>query len=204
MGDMADGRSARRERNRNAVLDALVELTTEGEDDPSIDDIADRAGVSYRSVYRYFKDRSEMMDAATDRAMAWIQPLLLNAGGPVEPDAPLDHRIDALVDARAEVYAQVAELVRNAMIQSFSNRRINEAFREARRLSRNQVAKQFAAELEVFSEAERELRITGIDSSLSFETIDYIIFERKHSREELERYLRGALRAALTIPEVGT
>ena len=186
------------------MLDALVELTTEGEDDPSIDDIADRAGVSYRSVYRYFKDRSEMMDAATDRAMAWIQPLLLNAGGPVEPDAPLDHRIDALVDARAEVYAQVAELVRNAMIQSFSNRRINEAFREARRLSRNQVAKQFAAELEVFSEAERELRITGIDSSLSFETIDYIIFERKHSREELERYLRGALRAALTIPEVGT
>ena len=28
--------------------------------------------------------------------------------------------------------------------------------------------------------------------------------ERNHSREELERYLRGAIRAALTIPEVGT
>ena len=75
----ADGRSARRERNRDAVLDALVELTTEGLDDPSIDDIADRAGVSYRSVYRYFRDRSEMMDEATDRAVAWIKPLVIKA-----------------------------------------------------------------------------------------------------------------------------
>ena len=46
MVEMSDGRSARRERTGDAVLDALVEFTTEGADDPSIDDIADRAGVS--------------------------------------------------------------------------------------------------------------------------------------------------------------
>lgn len=201
MTEPADGRSARRERNRDAVLDALVELTTEGAQDPSIDDIADRAGVSYRSVYRYFKDRSEMMDAATDRAMSWLQPLLLNASGPVSPNDPLDHRLDSIVDARVEMYVQVADMIRTAMIQSFSNRRINEVFLNSRRLTRIQLGERFADELSQFSEQERELRITSMDQALSFHAIDYVMVERGHSREELERYLRGALRAALTVPE---
>lgn len=186
------------------MLDALVELTTEGSDDPSIDDIADRAGVSYRSVYRYFKDRSEMMDAATDRALAWIQPLLMNASGPVALSDPLDHRIDSIVDARVELYMQIADMVRSAMIQSFSNRRINEVFLNSRRVSRRQIAERFTKELDAFSERERELRISSIDQVLSFQAIDYVMFERGHTREELERYLRGAVRAALTVPEVGS
>lgn len=201
---MSDGRSARRERNRDAVLDALVELTTEGDDDPSIDDIADRAGVSYRSVYRYFKDRSEMMDAATDRAMAWIQPLLLNASGPVSPNDPLDHRIDSIVDARVEVYYQIADMVRQAMIQSFSNRKIDEHFRNARRLSRRQIHDRFHDELKLFSPQECELRISSVDQILSFFAIDYFVSERNHTRPELERYLRGGIRAALSVPEVDT
>ena len=204
MVEMSDGRSARRERNRDAVLDALVELTTEGADDPSIDDIADRAGVSYRSVYRYFKDRSEMMDAATDRAMAWIQPLLLKASGQADPSDPLDHRIDAMVDARVELYFQIADMVRAAMIQSFSNRKIAEHLQSARRISRGQIHDQFHNELKEFTPKECELRITSIDQVLSFQAVDYVMHERNHSREELERYLRGALRAALTVPEIGT
>ena len=204
MVEMSDGRSARRERNRDAVLDALVALTTEGEHDPSIDDIADRAGVSYRSVYRYFKDRSEMMDAATDRALAWIQPLLLNASGPVAPNDPLDHRIDSIVDARVEVYFQIADMVRQAMIQSFSNLKIDEHFRNARRMSRRQIHDRFHPELKLFTPAECELRISAIDQVLSFSAIDYIVNERKHSREELERLMRGAIRAALSIPEVNS
>ena len=204
MVEMSDGRSARRERNRDAVLDALVELTTEGSDDPSIDDIADRAGVSYRSVYRYFKDRSEMMDAATDRAMAWIQPLFVNASGFINPKDPLDHRIDAVVDARVEVYMQIADMVRAAMMQSFSNRKIHEHFQHLRLISRGQIHDRFHSELKLFTPQECELRISSIDQVLSFPAIDYIIHERKHTREELERYLRGAIRAALTVPEIGT
>ena len=204
MVEVSDGRSARRERNREAVLDALVELTSEGADDPSIDDIADRAGVSYRSVYRYFKDRSEMMDAATDRAMAWIQPLVQRASGDADPSDPLDHRIDAMVDARVDLYVRIADTIRAAMTQSFSNRTIHEYFRNVRRISRGQIHDRFHNELKLFSPQECELRITCIDQMFSFMGLDYVIHERKHTREELERSLRWALRAALTVPEVGT
>ena len=50
-----DGRLARRDRNRIAVLDAAIELFAEGVLDPTPDDVATRAGISARSVYRYFE-----------------------------------------------------------------------------------------------------------------------------------------------------
>lgn len=199
---VADGRSARRERNRDAVIDALVALTKEGADEPSIDDIADRAGVSYRSVYRYFTDRSEMMEAATDRAMAWLQPKLINASGPVLTGDPADDRIDSIVNARVEMYGQIADMVRATMVQSFSNRKINDVFVSSRNLSRRQIAMRFEAELNEFDERERQLRITAMDQVLSFQAIDYVMHERGHTSEELVRYLRGALRAALLVTEV--
>lgn len=145
-----------------------------------------------------------MMDAATDRAMSWIQPLVQKASGQADPRDPFDDRIDAMVDARVELYYQIAEMVRAAMIQSFSNRKINEHLQHARRVSRGQIHDQFHNELKNFTPQECELRITCIDQVLSFQAVDYVIHERKHSREELERYLRGAIRAALTVPEVSS
>ena len=51
-----DGRTARRDRNRDAVLDAVIELFTEGHVGLVAADVAERSGVSLRSVYRYFDD----------------------------------------------------------------------------------------------------------------------------------------------------
>ena len=50
---MADGRRVRREQNREAVLDAVVELFHEGSYQPTTDEIAIRAGLSPRSQFRY-------------------------------------------------------------------------------------------------------------------------------------------------------
>ena len=203
MTEVSDGRSARRERNRDAVLDALLELTSESGGEPSIDEIADRAGVSYRSVYRYFTDRTEMKDAATERAMAWVKPLLMKPPT-TQPDDPLDHRIDEIVDARVELYFQLADILRASLIQSLSDRKINEFFQEARLAKREQLREQFRSELNEFSPRECELRLSAMDIVFTMRSIDYFLFERDHSREELERFMRGALRAALTTPEVGT
>ncbi|MEL6893308.1 MAG: TetR/AcrR family transcriptional regulator [Actinomycetota bacterium] len=195
-----DGRTARRQRNREAVIDALIALTAEGEVDPSVDAIADRAGVSYRSVYRYFADRSEMLDAAADRAMSWIRPMLAETVTPFDLSDPLDHRIDGLVDARSEVYAQIAEVARTALRRSHSEPRIAKEFIDARELMREQIAERFAPELDQFDERERELRITSIDHNLAFASLDYVVNERGHTREELERFLRGQIRLALQTP----
>jgi len=197
---LTDGRVARRQRNREAVIDALIALVAEGENDPSVDAIADRAGVSYRSVYRYFSDRSEMLDAAADRAMQWIRPMLAETLTPCDVTDELDHRIDGIVDARSEVYVQIAEVARTALRRSATEPKIAEQFIDARQLVREQVRQRFAPELAQFEEREAELRVTAIDQALDFASLDYVVNVRKHSRDELERFMRTQIRLALTVP----
>lgn len=195
-----DGRTARRQRNRDAVIDALIALTAEGDSDPSVDAIADRAGVSYRSVYRYFSDRSEMLDAAADRAMQWIRPMLAETLTPYDVNEELDHRIDGIVDARTEVYAQIAEVARTALRRSATEPKIAEEFIDARQIVCEQVRERFAPELAQFEEREAELRVTAIDQALDFASLDYVVNVRQHTREELERFMRTQIRLALTVP----
>jgi AcrR family transcriptional regulator len=53
------------ETTRHAILQAGVELLRERTDDVfTVQDVADRAGLTHRTVYRYFATRQELMAAA--------------------------------------------------------------------------------------------------------------------------------------------
>src|SRR5688500_3891186 len=62
-----DGRRLRRQQNREAVIDALIELFEEGSYTPSSAEVAERAGISPRSLFRYFDDVDDLNRAAVDR-----------------------------------------------------------------------------------------------------------------------------------------
>ena len=62
-----DGRRLRREQNREAVIDALVALFEEGSYTPSSNEIAERAGISPRSLFRYFDDVDDLNRTAVER-----------------------------------------------------------------------------------------------------------------------------------------
>ena len=70
-----DGRARRRERNREAVVAALLELYREGRLQPSADEVAERAGVSVRSVFRYLDDTEAMVRAGSTRQQQHLAPL---------------------------------------------------------------------------------------------------------------------------------
>ena len=55
-----DGRRARRERGRLAVSDAVIDLVGEGNTDPTSEQVAERAGVSVASLFRYFETLEEL------------------------------------------------------------------------------------------------------------------------------------------------
>lgn len=55
-----DGRSGRRARNRAAVVEAMVSLIDEGILDVTLERAAARAGVSVRSVFRYFDGADDL------------------------------------------------------------------------------------------------------------------------------------------------
>ena len=94
-----DGRSARRDRNKTAVLDAVLELFQEGSLSPGPVEVAQRCGLSPRSVYRYFDDADELVRAAVDRHLELTLPYFhLSAIG----QGPRDERIDRFAERRFE------------------------------------------------------------------------------------------------------
>ncbi len=86
-----DGRHARRERGRAAVVDALFEFLLEGRLPPTVDEVANRAGVSVASVFRYFDGIEDMQRHAFARFRTRFAHLyeIENAGrGSRAPRAP--------------------------------------------------------------------------------------------------------------------
>lgn len=56
------------EATRTAILDAAVDLFLERQSDGfSVQEVADRAGLTHRTVYRYFPTRQELLGATADR-----------------------------------------------------------------------------------------------------------------------------------------
>ena len=65
-----DGRVARRQRNLDVVLDVVLEMFAEDMMFPSIEQASKRSGLSLRSLYRYFADPGELVEAAIKRSQA--------------------------------------------------------------------------------------------------------------------------------------
>lgn len=185
----SDGRTRRRERNVERVLDALIELAAEGRLDPSGEDIAERAGVSHRSLYRYFDDRAALQRAAVDRVMEQISPLLdIKAIG----EGALPDRITAFVKARTDTYWGFGPIARTAFSGTWDV--VREGIESSRALLGDQLVAQFAPELDMLNHSERRRAIAMLDIPFQFESLEYLVghagFDRDDLVEALEAHLR--------------
>src|ERR1700742_732459 len=70
-GQTRDGRTRRGERNREAIIDALLACYGDGILRPSVQEVADRAGVSARSVHNHFDDVEALRAEVADRQ--WVR-----------------------------------------------------------------------------------------------------------------------------------
>ena len=71
--------------NREAVVDALLDLYAEGNLRPGTDEIAERAGISPRSLFRYFEDADDLAGEAVARQLARALPLVDRRRGARRP-----------------------------------------------------------------------------------------------------------------------
>jgi AcrR family transcriptional regulator len=93
-----DGRHERVERGKRAVFEALVELFSEGRYNPPIAEIAARAGVSERTLFRYFGSFNEVI-AGT---VGYYYPRVEHYFTAAPPDGDLSTRLLALAELRVE------------------------------------------------------------------------------------------------------
>jgi len=182
---MIDGRRLRREQNRAAVLDALGELYAEGDYQPGWNAIAERAGLSPRSLFRYFDDADDLTRAAIEHNQAKARPLL-DVG--VTPDDPTDVKIRCLVEARLRLHEAIAPAARAARIGAPRHPLIAAQVHQTRRYLYHQIERIFAPELTRTPHA-----LAAIDVLCSFESHELLRVEQRLSRTKAAEVLIDAL-----------
>lgn len=138
-----DGRMARSLRTRGAVLDALIALVEEGEFKPPAKVIAERSGVSTRSIFQHFPDLETLFSAAVALGVERFAPLVR----PVPEDLALDGRIQALARQRAELFEKSGNLYWAGQIATPVSDTLRAMFRRVDYILRVQVEVAFRPEL---------------------------------------------------------
>ncbi len=138
-----DGRSARSERTRRAIVAAHLALINEGDLKPTGERIAERAGVSLRTLWTNFKDM-ETLFAASGELVKERQDTLYRR---IEPNLRLADRVDEFCAQRVEVLEMLAPSARaSSLREPFSAQlRVNRAGNIAR--VRRQIEEVFEPEL---------------------------------------------------------
>ncbi|MGN9777640.1 TetR/AcrR family transcriptional regulator [Micromonospora sp. H33] len=112
-----DGRAARAERTRSAIVEAHLALIDEGDLKPTGERIAERAGVSLRTLWTNFKDM-ETLFAATGQRVSEREDALFR---PIPPDMPLTRRIAEFCAQRVQMLELLAPAARaSALREPFS------------------------------------------------------------------------------------
>lgn len=196
--DPADGRVQRRALNRQAVLDSLSQLIASGHGDPTIEEVAVAAGVSPRSIQRYFGSLEVARDELRSRIIEDTLGYIPHASGPVMPGASLEERCASLVASRFELYDRVGAMIRNSASRHVQNKEIGERFAAARELVEGQVFDRFEPELGALNPDEQEASLAVVNALLSFESIDAFLSNGDNTRSLVGRRLVVQLVAAFS------
>jgi AcrR family transcriptional regulator len=189
-----DGRTARRDRNRTAVVDALLELYRDGNLRPSSLEIAERAGLSPRSLFRYFEDVDDLTRAAIDVLERRAWPLL-----PVdaEPGDALDGRIAALAAQRTRLFETVAPAATVSRLQAPFQPLLAAELKRTRAFLRQQVRDLFADELAAMPSVRASSVLSALDVLCTFEAHQLLRVDQGLSVAKARAALVEALTALL-------
>lgn len=139
-----DGRVARGERTREAIVAAHTALLQEGVLKPTGQAVADRAEVSVRTLWANFKDMEALLGETTAYWMAADDDLRRL----VDPGMPLDERIDTYCAERGRRLEHIAPAARSAALgEPFSPALRRSRHAHITRL-RNEIQTVFAPEIE--------------------------------------------------------
>jgi AcrR family transcriptional regulator len=112
-GGPIDGRAQRSERSREAIVQALLELVGEGVLEPTAQQVAERADVGVRTVFRHFSDMDTLFAAMNDRLENAVSDLFVEEN----QTGSISDRIEALIERRSKIFGIVEPFRRAQVIQ---------------------------------------------------------------------------------------
>jgi AcrR family transcriptional regulator len=158
--EAVDGRRARSERSKQAIIDATLALMEEGTLIPTAQQISDRASVGIRSFFRHFEDMETLFATIDDQIRENTEALFL--GG--DRDGTLEERIQHAVERRADGYEVETNMILSTAAQLWRSEVLRRNYARYQRGLRKDLD-DWLPELKKLSRTERE----AVDAIASFE-----------------------------------
>lgn len=190
--DKIDGRRARGLRTRDAIITALMDLIAGGDIAPTAQRIADRAGVSVRSVYQHFTDVEGLYADASARTFEWVQAMSKD----IDPQAPRDERLDEFAMGRAATLEALAPFSRASRLLEPTSSVIRESRLNVQRWGRDRVAAVFSSELASVDEPARTALLAALDTMSSAEAWEHLR-STGHNVKAARQVMRAGMAALL-------
>ena len=191
-----DGRLGRTVRSRQAICDACLDLVEEGVLQPSADQVAQRAGVSRRSIFNHFSDLTALYDAVVQAGLRRCAPLLEE----LPRGLPLRERATRLAAMCARFHEATTPFRRSTVAQSLVGPLREEARRVSQRLLREErdgVAALFAGELARLGATERAELTEALAVAVSPATWEHLRASRGLSAARARGIMQRSLLALL-------
>ncbi|WP_417519763.1 TetR/AcrR family transcriptional regulator [Minwuia sp.] len=189
-----DKRKLRSVRTRNAIIEALAALQSEGNPKPSAEQIAERAKTSRRTIFQHFSDREELT-AAT------FEHLLENVLPPQSRDTAatgdLTSRLDEFLDFRIPLLDAIAPHRRAANLILSSSTAIAGRRSALRKKMRDDLSNWFMPEVESWPDDCRNARLNALATLTDWEVWDSLRHQWGHDAKDARSILKRLLFAAL-------
>ena len=192
-----DGRTARGQRTRRSVVDALLSLQEEGDLEPTAQRVAARAGVALRTVFGHFSDMETLWAEAGQRELEKIVEL----ADVIPSDLPLDERIDRFCASRARVLEALLPVARAARLREHSSPALMGNRRLFIKVGDVEVQQVFATELAGLDDAERSRVMTAVYVAAGAPTWELLRHDRSLDVAEATEQLRRTVRRV--VPATG-
>lgn len=179
-----DGRRARRGRGRMAVCEATIDLVFEGHLPPTTEQIAERAGVSVASLFRYFDTLDDLRSHTTDLYFDRFSHLFEITG---IGEGSLDQRIDRFVDARATLYETTEPMCRLVRIRAHEMPAVSNMIDLVIASRADQIREHFAPEFESLTAASADDLSAVMSALTSFESWDQMCHQHARTHRQVRR-----------------
>lgn len=193
------GRQSRTAHSRRAICEACLDLVQEGALQPSADQIAERAGVSRRSIFNHFADLAELYDAVVEVGMQRCAPLLQE----ISAEEDLERRVERLVEIRSRFLEATAPFTRALTAQALVGPASDQALRvskDALRLQHQDVVRLFHRDLARLSPPTRDEVLEAMSAAMAPVLWEHLRRGRGNSlasaRAVMQRTLTAILRDA--------
>ena len=175
-------------------MQALFDLVGQGVLRPTAQQVADRAGVRTRTVFRHFSDMESLLAEVNGRVREHTLPLFQEA----RSGGGLQERARGLVERRVRLFERIAPYKRSGNLQRWRSRVVE---REQAIMVR-QLRADLLAWLPELGSVEPET-VEALDAALSFEVWDRLRSDQRLGRERaraaLERIVTAVLNGAPTV-----